>query len=327
MIGERGSRTAEYMAFFRGLESVRPEGRRLFADPLAERFVGASLRRAVRASKQPVIAGLVNWYADRRLPGARTSAIARTKLIDDALEDAVRDGIRQVVILGAGFDCRAYRLSGLENAKIFEVDHPSTMARKLDILLEFLPEIPNRVCFVETNFNRRALRDVLTEAGFQSTRRTVFLWEGVTNYLTAEAVDGVMRFVGSCCGGSRIIFTYVHGGLLDGSVRFDGGERLLRAVERIGEPWTFGIVPEKLAEFLGRRGICLDRDLSAGEYRREYFGDGAGKMKGYEFYHVAVRRVGGEVEGDGRAEKRKKKKGGGVDVLHGRPEGTPLQNR
>src|SRR5579872_6865922 len=114
MNGNRASRTAQWMAFFRALESARPEGRRLFFDPLGERLVGRSLRRAVRASKWGVIGAIVNWYADWRLPGARTSVISRTKLIDDALEDALREGGEQVVILGAGFDCRAYRLTGMQ---------------------------------------------------------------------------------------------------------------------------------------------------------------------------------------------------------------------
>ena len=90
MDGERWSRTAEYMAFFRAMESARPEGKRVFVDPFAERFVGAGLRRAVRASRWPAAASVVNWYADWRLPGARTSAIARTKLIDEVLVDALR---------------------------------------------------------------------------------------------------------------------------------------------------------------------------------------------------------------------------------------------
>ncbi len=291
MIGERGSRTAEYMAFFRALESARPRERRLFADTFAERFLGRRLRGGVWLSRWAPLAGLVDWYADWRLPGARTSAIARTKLIDDALSQALRDGIRQVVILGAGFDCRAYRLDGLENAKIFEVDHPSTLVKKREILGKALREIPKKVRFVEIDFNRQALPEVLDRAGFQLSERTVFLWEGVTNYLTAEAVDSVLRFLAGCGRGSRIIFTYVHAGLLDGSVRFDGGERLLRDVARLGEPWTFGIVPEELARFLEGRGLCLDRDLSASEYRREYFGSDAERMKGYEFYHVAVADV------------------------------------
>jgi methyltransferase (TIGR00027 family) len=293
MIANRASRTAEYMAFFRGLESAQPEGRRLFVDSFAERFVSASLRRAIRASTWPMVGGLVNGYADWRLPGARTSAIARTKLVDDALGDALRDGMGQVVILGAGFDCRAYRLAGLAGAKIFEVDHPATLATKLGVLREALPEMPRNVKFVEIDFNRQALPEVLSAAGFRESERTEFLWEGVTNYLTAEAVDSVLRFVAGCGVGSQIVFTYVHAGLMDGAVRFGGGEKLLRNVARIGEPWTFGIVPEKLAKFLGRRGLRLEWDLSAEEYRDRYFGAAARKMKGYEFYHVAMARVTG----------------------------------
>jgi methyltransferase (TIGR00027 family) len=291
MNGTRASRTAEYMAFFRAMESVRPEGRRLFVDSLAELFVGPSLRRAVRAAKKPRVGALINWYADRRAPGARTSAIARTKLIDEELKKSLGPGVGQIVILGAGFDCRAYRLAELEGVRVFEVDHPSTLAIKLSVLRGALARIPETVRFVEVDFNREVLPEVLERVGFEASQSTVFLWEGVSHYLTAEAVDSVLRFVASCGAGSRIIFTYVDAGVLDGSVRFYGGERLLRDVERLGEPWRFGIVPGELAEFLGRRGIRLERDWSAGEYRRECFGEGARRMKGYEFYHVAVGRV------------------------------------
>ena len=154
-----------------------------------------------------------------------------------------------------------------------------------------LPKIPETVRFVEIDFNRQALPDVLTGAGFQSSKRAMFLWEGVTNYLTTDAVDSVLRYVAGCGPGSRIIFTYVHAGLLDGSVRFYGGERLLRDVARLGEPWTLGVFPEALAEFLGRCGLCLDCDLSAHEYRSKYFGVAADETTGYHFYHIAVAHV------------------------------------
>jgi methyltransferase (TIGR00027 family) len=286
----QSSRTAEYMAFFRALETVRPENRRLFADSFAVHFLRPSLRQAVRLSKTPLLAGLVNWYADRRLPGARTSAIARTKFIDDLLCGALKANIPQVVILGAGFDCRAYRLSSFDRTKVFEVDHPATLARKLGCLRHISPK-PGNVHFVEIDFNRQLLPDVLAQAGFQPSRPVVFLWEGVTNYLRPEAVDSVLRYVASCSPGSKIIFTFVHSGALDGSVHFDGAERLLRDVAEIDEPWTFGFSPAQLAEQLRQTGLSLDRDLSASEYRRLYFGDPARRMKGYDFYHVAMASV------------------------------------
>jgi methyltransferase (TIGR00027 family) len=235
----------------------------------------------------------VIWYGDRRAPGARTSAIARTRLIDDALLGALKEGVCQVVILGAGFDCRAYRLPQLHEATIFEVDHPSTLASKLAGLREALPKVPENVRFVEIDFNRQRLPDALARADFQSSRPAVFLWEGVTNYLEPASVDSVLRYVGGCHPGTRIIFTYVHSGVLDGSVSFEGAKGLVRNVARLGEPWRFGLSPHQAGEFLRERGLCLDRDLSAREYRGLYYGTAAQQMKGYDFYHVAVAHVPG----------------------------------
>jgi methyltransferase (TIGR00027 family) len=287
----QSSQTAEYVAFFRATESVRPADRRLFADSFAVHFIRPSLRKAVWLSKTAALAKLVNWYADRRIPGARTSAIARTRFIDDVLGDLIEKDIRQLAILGVGFDCRAYRLHGLERTTIFEVDHPATLAWKIATLRELLPKLPDNVRFVEIDFNQENLPETLIGAGFQPSLPAVFLWEGVTNYLTPEAVDAVLRYVASCSPGSQIIFTYLHSGILDGSVRFEGGDRLLRDVTRLDERWTFGLSPDHLAEFLRDRGLCLDCDLSAREYRSRYFGAAAQRMKGYEFYHVVAAHV------------------------------------
>lgn len=282
----QASRTAEYMAFFRALESVRPNG--LFVDSFAAHFIRPSLRGAVRFSRLPVLGELVAWYTDRRLPGARTSAIARTKLIDDALLAALERNVQQVVILGAGFDCRAYRLSQLSAATVFEVDHPSTLGLKLEGLGKVLPKIPGHVRFVEIDFNHQSLPAVLVEAGFQPSHPAIFVWEGVTNYLTSEAVDSVLRYVAACRPATQIVFTYVHSGVLDGSAHFEGAERLLGDVAQLDEPWTFGLDPPRVPEFLQQRGLSLELDLSADEYRSKHFGQAAQRMKGYEFYHVAV---------------------------------------
>src|SRR5271155_2204245 len=98
MKADQSSRTAEYMAFFRACESARAADERLFVDPFASRFVRPALRRAVRLWAVPVLGGLVRWYANRRLPGAGTSAIARTRMIDEVVEQGLRDKISQIVI-------------------------------------------------------------------------------------------------------------------------------------------------------------------------------------------------------------------------------------
>jgi len=279
------------MAFFRALESARPLRVRIISDPFAMYFLRPALRCAVFLSRVPLLGGAVTWYADRRLPGARTSGVARTRLIDNVLGEALRDGIAQVVILGAGFDCRAYRLPAMRAAVVFEVDQPATRSAKLERLRRVLPEIPDNVRFVEMDFNRQSLPDVLRQAGLDPRRPAVFLWEGVTNYLAADAVDAVLRFIAGCAAGTRVVFTYVHRGALDGSMRFPDAAELLRDVARLGEPWTFGLAPEEVPDYLRARGLQLERDAGAREYRVEGFGPKGERMKGYDFYHVAIASV------------------------------------
>lgn len=279
------------MAFFRAVESTRPVEQRLFDDPFAAHFLRPRLQWAVRLSRVPFFLRFVDWYADRRLPGARTSAIARTRFIDDALRSALAAGISQLVILGVGFDCRAYRLPELTSVRVFEVDYPSTLSAKLQSLRTAMPRLPENVSFVSTDFNRNCFAEALHSAGFDASQPVIFLWEGVTNYLSENAVDSVLRCVSGCKAGSKIIFTYVHAGLLDGSVPFYGSARLLRDVARLNEPWTFGLHPCQLGAFLKLRSLELDQDVPAAEYRSRYFGAAAQRMKGYEFYRIAIAQV------------------------------------
>ena len=118
------------MALFRTLESARPLRSRLFVDPFARGFLRPSLRIVAQVARIPRLGAVIPWLIDQRWPGARSSGIARTRFIDDQLIEALQDGIDQIVLLGAGFDCRAYRLSGLEHTRVFEVDHPNTQAAK-----------------------------------------------------------------------------------------------------------------------------------------------------------------------------------------------------
>src|SRR5215469_11929186 len=285
------SRTAEYMALYRALESARPPSRRLFIDPFAIHFLRPSLRRAALLARVPYLADAIAWYADFRAPGARTSAIARTRLIDDVVSEALRNGTRQVVILGAGFDCRFYRLPGISSVAAFEVDHPVTIATKVSRLRGLLEKLPVEVRFVEIDFDRQSLAETLQRAGYNAGQQSIFVWEGVTNYLTASAVDAVLRYVVNCASGSRLVFTYVHRDALNGSGKFLDAAKITSNVSKLGEPWTFGLIPEELPSFLCERGLQLNRDEGAREYRSAYFGKAAEFMNGYDFYHVAVTTV------------------------------------
>ena len=286
----QASRTAEVMALFRALESGRrPAAARLFEDRFAAALLPPALRAVAAAARLPLLGGGVARFIDRRWPGARTSGVARTRLIDDAVAAALRDGIDQLLILGAGFDCRAYRLPGIERARVFEVDHPSTSAAKRARLAALLGGLPDHVRFVALDFDRQPLLAALDAAGCDRGRRSIVIWEGVTNYLSADAVDATMRDVATFAAGTQLLFTYVHRGLLDGDVAFEGMEHVDEMLRRAGEPWTFGFAPAELPSYLAERGLALVTDLGACDYRARYLGDAG---RGYAFYRVAVARVG-----------------------------------
>jgi methyltransferase (TIGR00027 family) len=287
------SRTAQYVALYRAMETYERRRPPLFRDPFARRFLDRPLALAVSASRAPGLRSLLERYADHRSPGSRTSAIARTAYIDDAVRTAIAAGIDQVVILGAGFDCRAHRMPELAGVSVFEVDRAETQAAKR----ARVPGSPVR--YVAVDFLRDDVGEKLAAASWQRGKRSLFLWEGVTNYLTEDAVAKVLRWFATAAPGSVVVFTYVHGGLLDGTMSFLGGELMLENVKRLGEPWTFGLHPAQVGDFVTRAGLRLREDLGADDYRRRYLGDAP--MAGYAFYRLAVADVPGRVPAAERA--------------------------
>ena len=292
MKSEQASRTAEYMALFRALESGRPAATRLFTDRFARGFLPPSLRAVEAVSRLPFAGALIPWLIHRWWPGPLGAGICRTRFIDDALRAALQSGVGQVMILGAGFDSRAYRIPGIERTHVFEVDHPATQAAKRARLEHLLGQLPAHVTFVPIDFNQQALADVLTSAGLEPRARSFVIWEGVTNYLTAEAVDTTLRFLARATPpGSRILFTYIHRGILDGSVHFEGAQESIVTVGRAGEPFTFGFDPAELPGYVAQRGLALVEDVGAADYRARYLDPLGRHDKVSEFYRAALVEV------------------------------------
>ena len=277
----RPSRTAQHNALFRALESSLPEGRRLFDDPLAASFLGWELALVARLAALPGLRDLVSAIIDSRWPGVRSSVVARTRLIDEAIVARVPGAIEQLVILGAGFDSRAYRLPGIRGVRVFEVDHPDTQARKLATLERALPALPGNVRFVAIDFNRQELAEIMADAGYRPSAPTIFLWEGVSHYLSEAAVDATVRWCSRAARGSLLLFTYVHRDILTRPEVFAGSERLFASLRKVGERIEFGIEPEALPDFLAKHGLSLESDLGAAQYRERYYGAAARRMRGH----------------------------------------------
>src|SRR5690242_19428209 len=129
------------------------------------------------------------------------------------------------MILGAGYDTRAYRFADeLSSVRVFELDHPVTAAVKLARVRRAFGELPEHVTYVRADLEREDLGLALVRAGYASAARTLFIWSGVSFYLSAEAVDSVLGFVRQSSGpGSSIVFDYHYQGFTDGTGDYYGG--------------------------------------------------------------------------------------------------------
>jgi len=278
------------VALYRAMESARPAASRLFDDPFASAFLGWRFRWALRLSRLPVVGAAMPWsIVDGHWSGPRGTVAVRTRYIDEALGQSLESGVDQVVILGAGFDSRAYRIPRIERARVFEVDHPATQARKTSVLLRQLGTLPSHVAFIPMDFSSHTLDEVLPGVGYRREARTFFVCEGVTHYLSTAAIDPIFRFVGRNAAGSRMAVTYIHRGMIDGSVTFTGAANTLATVRRAGEPYTFGFDPAELPGFLAARNLVLIEDVDAGTYRERYLSPrGRGQEPLAEFQRAAL---------------------------------------
>lgn len=251
------SRTAEYIALFRALESVRqPPERRLFVDPFAVRCLRPRFRAVALAAHVPACLRRIEQFVDWRWPGVRLSAQSRTHAIDEALERAVATGIAQLVILGAGYDTRAHRLKKLATCRVFEVDRQVMLAGKERLAAPW-PRATPHLCYVPVDFDQDDLQETLRSHGFDLHAPAFFIWEGVTPYLTADGVSRTLKFVAQCAPRSELVFTYVHRGALDGTRAFAGTATLFRTLARTREPFTFGFDPAQLPAHMAEHGLTL----------------------------------------------------------------------
>jgi methyltransferase (TIGR00027 family) len=255
--------TAAWVAAMRGAGAFLPAPMRLVDDPYGLRFAGRL--RALR-EQGPLAAGArvtsPVWLRGR-LRAAVVLQQLRTRFIDEDVDAFAASGGRQLVLLGAGFDCRAWRLRALEGATVFEVDHPATQAKKR-ALMEREPARA-RVVFVPWDFEREPLERLRARLGLDghdAHAATMTISEGVLPYLTDEAVEATFAAVARHSGpGSIFTFTYFDRALLSERASDARGVRI--AVRLMGEPFRHGFDPAALPRWLDERGFALARDETA----------------------------------------------------------------
>ena len=203
----RPSRTAQFVALGRAIADAGLTHVTDFHDPTARVFLSARGKRAYEKTVRAFRAGKSGFRVESARVMGDTIAL-RTAAIDAALRDAVAGGARQLVILGAGYDGRAWRLPELAGVNVFEVDQPATQNDKRAHRAELRAPIGN-VTFVPVNFERESLDHALEHAGHDRTTPTCWIWEGVVMYLTRDAMRATLADVaGRSAPGSTLIVNY-----------------------------------------------------------------------------------------------------------------------
>ena len=261
------SRTSILVAAVRAFGSREPDEMVRNPDSLADRLIGPSELALI--SDHPVSAGLMQDYEEAsQNPGVVLFAgmmLWRTRFIDEALDRAVKNGATQVVILGAGFDTRAYRFGDLlKDCRVFEVDAAPTQVYKKRRVLEVLGDLPANLTYCTMDFAQDDLMDGLGRAGFNQDEKTFYIWEGVSMYLPEDSVRKTLHAISAHSAiGSAVILDYVN------TPGFEFGRYTPNGPGGMpvhwAEPWVFGVPGTNGAEFFRELGFDPGAPLSAND--------------------------------------------------------------
>lgn len=274
-MSERGiSRTAIWVAAARAIGAREPDEQARNPDWLAERLLGDPAQIDL---DHAVVDALGQSYeaAMQEMDVASTvrAMAERTRFIDAALQRAVARGVTQVLVLGAGLDSHAYRFQELlADSRVFELDRPETQAYKRRRVDSVLGGSPANLAYVPADLEHEGLATVLARHGYDPSRKTFIIMEGVTMYVLEEPLRETFRYVASHAPGSSIVFDFATRAAVDGFRQMDVSrlpESVRLSVQRFlnmirDEPWVFGIPLDAERDFLAGLGLELGEILTIG---------------------------------------------------------------
>lgn len=302
MVESDPSRTAMVTSLMRALHS-RSDPAPLLDDPWGDQLIPKAERERMsqrildrmdpdaraRALREP------NTIMDRflRTNAAYPGVVIRSRYAEDALREATMRGIRQYVLIGAGFDSFALRRPSFSDTlEIFEIDHPATQTMKIERIRECGVRLPQSVHFIAADLAREDLGTALARSPFRRHEAAFFSWLAVTVYLTRKANLATLRAVAVCGSpGSELIFTYVD------QIEFTPGGACsphnanAQAVAMMGEPYVSGFDPNEIAGDLAGVGLELVEDLDGKAMSDRYARAGANILQPPVTMHIVRARV------------------------------------
>jgi methyltransferase (TIGR00027 family) len=272
------SGTAEVVCSYRGIAAQHPDPKLRNPDYLAEKLCSRpGVFPQDYAGSRRVIDGYGVTFAGYFMINVRTH------YIDTALKRAVADGATQVVILGAGYDSRAYRFrQAYPQLQFFEVDLPKTSEMKRARLAEVFGAVPDYVRYAPIDFDTQKLQDVLPPLGYDPKQRTFFILEGVTMYVVEAGNGATLDFIRKYSApGSRLVFDYLLRPVIEGKYEgYYAADYLAFAVAQRGEPYVTGWMPPEASAFVQKHGLVVVEDVGDQELIQRHLLGSDGKPDG-----------------------------------------------
>ena len=271
--------TAEWVCLYRAIAAQHPDPKLRNPDDLAEKLCWWPV--AIFPDNYADARGVIDRSGDAF--AAFFIVNVRTHYIDAALKRAASEGATQVVILGAGFDSRAYRFrQAYPQLRFFEVDLPRTSALKRARLTEVFGSVPDYVRYAPIDFDKQKLGDVLPALGYDRKQKTLFIFEGVTMYVAEAGNGATLDFIRSnSAPGSRVVYDYLLRDVVEG--RYEGhfaAKYITEAVAQRGEPFVTGWTPAEAAAFAKKHGLVVVEDVGEKELVERYMTGSDGKPDG-----------------------------------------------
>jgi methyltransferase (TIGR00027 family) len=258
----RSSRTAAYVGFLRALGDRGLTSAEGFLDPTADALLPSRWARAVDWVT-PLVAKLPSRVRERIVAHVDL-LVCRSLAIDAELTTTLASGCAQVVILGAGFDDRAHRMSALERAHVFEIDHPATQSDKRDLAAR-QPRTCRELTYVACDFERDVLAEKLASAGHRKDEPTVWIWEGVTLYLTDDAIRETLDTIAArSAESSTLIVEYHDPKAFARSTLYARTRKVLLALW--AEPQIGARSSRAMHDELARAGLHVEKDFGLTEW-------------------------------------------------------------
>jgi methyltransferase (TIGR00027 family) len=252
---------------------MQPPSRRLLHDPYSRHFVRNPFLRACLAHPRAArgFLALLNYVFGA---AAQIFTVLRVRYTDDVYQQALTEGIDQVVLLGAGFDTTTLRRPAPGSVTTYEVDAPPTQADKRAVVQRLRVPRSDQLVWVPCDFEHDALREKLVSRGFDPSRPSLITWIGVTGYLTGHAIESTLTDLAQVCApDSVLVFDYLDADAAPDGDRSSPVRRWARArgsAARFGEPLRTTFTAADADALLARHGFQCREHLRVSDLLHRY---------------------------------------------------------